>query len=186
MSVKVKISLFRDMLYFKEVVIERQITAAANKNGIKPSNLSKIIQNLEKAASKKLFIRNSRGLEPTSEALKIAELISGAEKHFDSCMRKISKKNSPGIINLYLPPHLNIKNLSTFCKAHTGLTLIQCTSTVEADVWVDYQPPLERNDIVLVQNHIGGNFEQTIWVCAVNEKIPLELAQFIISAMYDQ
>ena len=186
MSVKSKIALFRDLLYFKEVVNTKQISAAASKNGIKPSNLSKIIQSLEKSASKKLFLRNSRGLEPTSEALKIAELISGAEKHFDTCVQKISKKNTPGILNLYLPPNLKIKNLNRFCKDHEGLTLILCTTTVEADVWVDYEPPVQTDGWISVQNHIGRNFDQSIWICAVNEKIPVELAQFIISEMYDR
>lgn len=186
MSVKAKIAQFRDMLYFKEVVSARQISAAANKNGIKPSNLSKIIQNWEKALAKKLFVRNSRGLEPTTEALKIAELISGAEKHFDKCLQKISKKNTPGIVNLYLPPNLKIKNLNLFCKKHEGLTLICTASPIEADVLVDYLPPLQTEDWITVQNHIGGTFDQTIWVSCLEEKIPLELAQFIISAMYDQ
>ena len=186
MSVKSKIALSRDLLYFKEVVVAKQISAAASKNGIKPSNLSKIIQGLENSAAKKLFIRNSRGLEPTSEALKIAELIGGAEKHFDSCIQKISKKNTPGILNLYLPPNLKIKNLNTFCKNHDGLTVVFCPTTIEADVWVDYEAPIQSDGWICVQNHIGRNFDQIIWVCAVNEKIPVELAQFIISEMYHQ
>ena len=69
MSVKSKTTLFRDLLYFKEVVAAQQISAAAEKNGIKPSNLSKIIQNLEIMTTRKLFKRSSRGFEPTSEAL---------------------------------------------------------------------------------------------------------------------
>lgn len=184
MSVKSKTTLFRDLLYFKEVVAAQQISAAAEKNGIKPSNLSKIIQNLEIMTTKKLFKRSSRGFEPTSEAIKLAELISNAEKSFDFCAQKLKRQNQSGILNLYLPKNIKLKNLESFCKKNPDITLVFCTSIAEADVFVDYTPPQNADALICVQNNIGLNFEQNIWVCAVEQKDAFSLAQFIISEMH--
>lgn len=52
MSVKSKSSLFRDLLYLREVICCGQISRAANNNGIKASNLSKIITDIENVSQK--------------------------------------------------------------------------------------------------------------------------------------
>ncbi len=184
MSVKSKTTLFRDLLYFKEVVAAQQISAAAEKNGIKPSNLSKIIQNLEIMTTRKLFKRSSRGFEPTSEALKLAELISNAEKSFDFCAQKLKRQNQSGILNLYLPQNLKFKNLKSFCQKNPDITLVFCTSVAEADVFVDYTAPQNADELICVQNNLGSNFEQSIWVCSTHQKAAVNLAQFIISEMH--
>lgn len=65
-TIKTKVSLLKELLALKEVVDLGQIQAAAERNGIKHSNMSKMISDLESRFKTVLLIRSSIGCLPTN------------------------------------------------------------------------------------------------------------------------
>lgn len=59
-TIKTKITFLHELFALKEVIDARQIRVAAERNDIKHSNMSKMIQNLESRFKTHLLIRNSR------------------------------------------------------------------------------------------------------------------------------
>lgn len=59
-TIKTKITFLHELFALKEVIDARQIQVATERNGIKHSNMSKMIQNLESRFKTHLLIRNSR------------------------------------------------------------------------------------------------------------------------------
>lgn len=80
-TIKTKVALLRELLALKEVIDIGQIHAAAERNGIKHSNLSKMISDLESSFKSTLLIRSSAGSVPTNTTRQLysdIELISNA------------------------------------------------------------------------------------------------------------
>lgn len=184
MSVKSKSSLFRDFLYLQEVISCRQISSAALKNGIKSSNLSKIIKSMEELTNNKLFIRTTHGLIPTPQAYKISLLIADLEKQFDFTATKICGSVGQRELKLYLPPNMRLGNLESFLSKYADLTVQPCLKLREADVYLSYLPPEDLTNRIVVENKIGENFAQTIWVVSVDNEYAAALAQFIINQLH--
>ena len=182
MSVKLKVALFRDLLYLREVICYGKISAAAEKNGIKPSNLSAIIKNLEHMSGKKLFLRRTNGLFPTDEALELAQKISGLENSFEQTVSAFLSPNQTQHISLYLPANLQFTELEDFAKKHAFI-MRQTDFPEQADVIVSYAP-LNDSDKVIVENTIGRRMRQTIWVAAVNKEKALLLAEHLIVTLH--
>jgi len=89
MSIKQKLSLIKAALYFNEVLREKKISAAAQKNGIKQTNLSKLISEFEQAVNIPLLRRDNTGITPTNYGLKISETIKELEQKItESHLRK--------------------------------------------------------------------------------------------------
>ena len=65
-TIKTKVSLLKELLALKEVVDLGQIQAAAERNGIKHSNMSKMISDLESRFKTVLLIRSPIGCLPTN------------------------------------------------------------------------------------------------------------------------
>ena len=80
-TLKTKVALLRELLALKEVIDIGQIQAAAERNGIKHSNLSKMITDLEGRFKTSLLIRSSSGSVPTNTTRQLyadIEVISNA------------------------------------------------------------------------------------------------------------
>ncbi len=80
-TIKTKIAFLRELLALKEVIDIGQIQAAAERNGIKHSNLSKMISDLESRFKTTLLIRSSAGSVPTNTTRQLyadIEVISNA------------------------------------------------------------------------------------------------------------
>ena len=67
-TLKTKILLLKELLALKEVVDKGSIQIAVNENGIKNSNLSQLIKDLEDRFNTKLINRNFDGSQPTNSA----------------------------------------------------------------------------------------------------------------------
>ena len=65
-TIKSKITLLKELLALKEVVDLGQIQAAAERNGIKHSNMSKMISYLEERFKSIFLIRGPIGCFPTN------------------------------------------------------------------------------------------------------------------------
>lgn len=180
MSIKSKAILFRNLLYLNEVIQLSQISAAAEKNGIKASNLSKIIKELEDMLQQQLFIRTNSGLIPTDEALKLSKLINQTEANFNNLIEKIEYFETKKILYLYTPENIEIKNLKLF----TQKKVVLCQSADNADVIISYSKPQNHKNLITVENNFGTEFKQKIWVSSSNSKAAIELAKFIIYQMH--
>lgn len=185
MSVKAKTSLFRDLLYLREVIIYRQISAAAEKNGIKSSNLSRIVKNVEQHTGKQMFYRNSHGLTPTAEALKFADIIEELDNILKRLKLMIDQSSSTHELKLYIPENVELKCLDTFMQENK-VNIQICTLEQNADVIISYTRPDKADEMISVKNTLGSGVQQTIWICAANSNLPLKLAQFIISQIHFQ
>ena len=174
--------MFRDFLYLHEVIIHKQINAAAIKNGIKAPNLSRIIKNMEHISGKKLFIRQPNGLIPTDAALKLDEQIARLEACFEETSTFFSANNHQEDILLYLPPNLHFGMLEKF-SLENGCRVFLTAETQKADVIVGYEP-IENSQMIVVKNTIGRQMTQTIWVASINRKKPLRLAEHLITELH--
>lgn len=183
MSVKYKTTLFRDLLFFQEIIRHGKISEAAEKNGIKSSNLSRIVKNLELRLGKQLFYRNNRGMVPTAAALKLSENIKNCEHLFDQLSDRISDNAKQTCLKLYHPENISFSNLSDFEQSFN--TTIQKTSNkADADVIVDYAEPQNSQDMICVELNIGKNVTHYVWICSINKSVALELLRFIVCQMH--
>lgn len=73
-TIKSKIQFLKELISLKEVIDAGKISVAADKNGLKSTNLSKLITSLEDRLHTKLLSRSSRGVYPLEEAVKINEV----------------------------------------------------------------------------------------------------------------
>lgn len=185
MSVKVKSALFRDLLYFNEVVKCRQISSAARQNGIKASNLSKQMKDLEEQLHKKLFLRDSRGILPTNEALQLAEKVKKIEQLFDEMLNGFIFTHPISEIKIYLPDNLHFKNYEKYATHTANYKIVKCESKKLADIIIGYEAPQNRTDLIVVKNQIGGNISQDIWVSCVNTPQAVKIAESIIHDLHD-
>ena len=81
-TIKTKVSFLKELLALKEVIDLGQIHAAADRNGIKHSNMSKMLTDLESRFKTALLIRGSAGCLPTNASRQLyndIELISDEE-----------------------------------------------------------------------------------------------------------
>ncbi len=180
MSIKSKAILFRNFLYLNEVVKVLQINKAAEKNGIKSSNLSKIIKDLEDVTGKKLFIRTNKGLHPTHDAITLSDKISQLEHSFNLISEQTLKPHTKEQLQLYLPNNLEIKNIHLFNSTNVSI----CNNINIADVIVSYSKPENSDNMIITENYVGNNFKQKILVCSINSPQALGLAHFIIRQMH--
>lgn len=180
MLIKSKAILFRNFLYLNEVIKLTQISAAAEKNGIKAANLSKIIKDLENTIQKQLFIRTNKGLIPTAEAIRLSKLISQSENLFNNISAQILNHETKKTLNLFIPNNIEIRNLHLFNEAK----ILFCNDETNADVIISYKKPNQLLKIITVENSIGNTFNQKIWVSAINSTKALNLARFIICQLH--
>ncbi len=180
MQIKTKSTLFRDMLYLNDLVKFSKISTIAEKNGIKQSNLSKIIKDLEDITQTQLFKRTNKGLIPTAKAISLSKSISKIEIQFEEIITKMFNYDIKQEILLYVPKNIYLKNLHLFTEAKIVLSDDEHT----ADVSVSYNEPLNTDELITVENTIGTDFKQTIWISSVNSKPALNLARFIICQMH--
>lgn len=179
---KIKALLFRDLLYLKEVVKIGQICATARKNGVKASNLSKILKDLETRFNTKFLTRTPHGVLPTHEALLLTQKIEQIEDELDSVLKNFNATGSLKTLKLFLPANLEIKNLYKYQKTKVMIS----SSEKNADVIVSFKKPQKAEQMITVENTFGKGVVQSVWVCCINKPEALDLARFIISQILDQ
>lgn len=179
MNVKTKFAILKNLLYLKEVVEAGSISAAANKNGIKASNLSKVIKECESFFQKVLFSRTAHGVSPTQDALDLVHIARQIELEINRSVQLISKNNST--VKLYIAEGLELKNLSGY---HKNMLLVKQQNT--ADVIVSYQKPQNADKYIITETVLGRDVAQHIWVCTKNVPYAVDLARFIILQIHSQ
>ena len=79
-TLKTKLILLKELLALKEIVDKGSIQIAATENGIKNSNLSQLIKDLEDRFNTKLINRNFDGSQPTNSTQLIYNDICSIEE----------------------------------------------------------------------------------------------------------
>lgn len=89
-TIKTKVALLRELLALKEVIDVGQIQAAAERNGIKHSNLSKMIADLEAKFKTSLLIRSSAGSVPTNTTRQLYSDIEVISDALDNLLQNLT------------------------------------------------------------------------------------------------
>ena len=74
MNIKQKLALIKIILYFNDILRKGKISKSAEENGIKQSNLSRLITDFEKASGVTLLQRSNQGVIPTPQGMRISQL----------------------------------------------------------------------------------------------------------------
>lgn len=89
-TIKTKITFLRELLALKEVIDTGQIQAAAERNGIKHSNMSRLIADLESRFKTTLLIRSSSGSVPTNTTRQLYADIESISNALDNIIQNLT------------------------------------------------------------------------------------------------
>lgn len=127
-TIKTKLTLLKELLALKEVIDAGQIQIAANNNGIKHSNLSKMISDLESRMNATLLQRIPTGCLATNATPEIYSHIETISKVLDAILDVtspheeltgyISVMVAEGLVGSYL-----LRDLSKFYATHPKIRL---------------------------------------------------------------
>lgn len=92
-TIKTRVTLLKELLALKEVIDTGQIQVAANKNGIKHSNMSKLISDLETQLNAILLQRTPSGSLPTNVTPEIYSNIETICNALDNIIDNASPKD---------------------------------------------------------------------------------------------
>ena len=125
---KNNLSFLRELFALKEVIDAGQIQGAARRNGIKQSNLSKIISDLEAELNTPLLNRSSKGVEPTNTARLLYADIENIVKNLDKITAAFaSAEELTGYITVFVEDgflgNRLLKELSLFYAMHLKIRL---------------------------------------------------------------
>jgi len=182
MSVKTQAALIRNLLYIAEIAHDGKISRVAEKNGIKASNLSKMIKDTELAANSKLFLRTPNGMIPTQTTLDIVAQTERICRLVNILNQKyFTAKNISDTIKIYISDGLKL-NDSEEIYPHT----VRVQNKNEADVIISTSKPKNASTLICTENKIGHLVSQTIWVCAKNFPQAVDFATSVISKFHDR
>lgn len=157
-TLKAKILLLKELLALKEVVDKGSIQVAACENGIKNSNLSQLIKNLEERFNSKLINRNFDGSQPTNSA----QLIYNDICIIEETLNKISEKfldidalsgsmsvwTEEGLFGSFI-----MKDLSEFYAKYPKIRL---------ELLMRKEPNISDMDILIIKPKLHPNIHGTI------------------------
>ena len=165
MNIKSSINLIRGILYLHETIRCKSISRAAENNGIKASNLSLIISNLEKQIGTRLLKRSPQGCSPTLQGQKIA----GQAVELKQLIQKLAAWHENGgagdrSLNIYISPNLELCDCREFEQQPPRIHLNFVEEDILADVKITNTPPAEK-ERSCTELHIGSGLFQKIWIC---------------------
>ena len=157
-TLKAKILLLKELLALKEVVDKGSIQVAACENGIKNSNLSQLIKNLEERFNSKLINRNFDGSQPTNSA----QLIYNDICIIEETLNKISEKfldidalsgsmsvwTEEGLFGSFI-----MKDLSEFYAKYPKIRL---------ELLMRKEPNISDMDILIIKPKLHPNIHGTV------------------------
>ncbi len=157
-TLKTKILLLKELLALKEVVDKGSIQIAANENGIKNSNLSQLIKDLEDRFNTKLINRNFDGSQPTNSAqiiyndiCAIEELLNKIAENFvdmDALSGSVSVWTEEGLFGSFI-----MKDLSEFYAKYPKLRL---------ELLMRKDPDISNTDILIIKPKLHPNIHGTV------------------------
>lgn len=187
MNIKSNLYLIRGILYLNEVIRLKSISQAAEENNIKPSNLSLIINELEKQLNTTLINRSSRGCLPTPQGLQINQYALRIAEDIQNLRHTCSApKNNNMALNVFISPNLELYDYSEFTKKHPLIKLNFVDDDVYADVKITNTPP-KNNNISYTLLTIGSDIKQKVWIaCDEKNSIAMKFFDFITGKLLDE
>ena len=127
-TIKTKVAFLRELLALKEVIDIGQIQAAAERNGIKHSNLSKMISDLEGRFKTTLLIRSSAGSVPTNTTRQLYSDIEVISDALDNLLHNLTEPDElTGFLSVWTEEGFSgsglLTELSRFYAAHPKFRL---------------------------------------------------------------
>jgi len=157
-TLKTKLLLLKELLALKEVVDKGSIQVAATENGIKNSNLSQLIKDLEDRFDTKLINRNYDGSYPTnstqiiySDICAIEALLNKILENFvnvDALSGSMSVWTEEGLIGSFI-----MKDLSEFYGKYPKLRL---------ELLMRKEPDISNMDILIVKTKLHPDIHGTV------------------------
>lgn len=157
-TLKSKILLLKELLALKEVVDKGSIQIAAGENGIKNSNLSQLVKDLEDRFNTKLINRNFDGRQPTNstqmiynDICAIEELLNKISENFvdmDALSGSMSVWTEEGLFGSYI-----LKDLSDFYAKYPKIRL---------ELLMRKEPDISNMDILIVKPKLHPNIHGTV------------------------
>lgn len=157
-TLKSKLILLKELLALKEVVDKGSIQTAAMENGIKNSNMSQLIKNLENRFNTKLINRSFDGSQPTnstqiiySDICAIEELLKKISETFidmDSLCGAMSVWTEEGLCGSFI-----MKDLSEFYAKYPKIRL---------ELLMRREPDISSMDVLLIKPKLHPNIHGTV------------------------
>lgn len=157
-TLKTKIILLKELLALKEVVDKGSIQIASCENGMKNSNLSQLIKDLEDRFNTKLINRNFDGSQPTNSAqliyndiCAIEELLNKISENFvdiDALSGSMSVWTEEGLFGSFM-----LKDLSEFYAKYPKIRL---------ELLMKQDPDISNTDILIVNSKVHPNIHGTV------------------------
>ena len=157
-TLKSKLILLKELLALKEVVDKGSIQIAASENGIKNSNLSQLIKNLEDRFGTKLINRGFEGSQPTNSAqiiyndiCAIEELLNKITETFvdlDALSGSMSVWTEEGLFGSFI-----LKDLSEFYAKYPKIRL---------ELLMRKEPDISTMDILIIKPKLHPNIHGTV------------------------
>lgn len=170
-TIKSKLSFLKELFYLKEVMDAGSIQAAAIRNGIKQTNLSKLISNLEQYLGMTLLHRSSTGVTPTNSARLLYADIDAISMKLDVIFDSFLDKNDlTGSMILWAEEGFVgtriLKELSLFYAQYPKIRLDILTSKMvnlsTVDIAVGYQEDHAfSNGKILFKTQVNCRFYST-------------------------
>ena len=157
-TLKTKLILLKELLALKEVVDKGSIQIAACENGIKNSNMSQLIKNLEHKFNTKLINRGFDGSLPTNstqliynDICAIEEILNKISENFvdmDALSGSMSVWTEEGLIGSFV-----LKDLSEFYSKYPKLRL---------ELLMRQEPDIANMDVLIIKSKIHPNIHGTV------------------------
>lgn len=157
-TLKTKLLLLKELLALKEVVDKGSIQIAAGENGIKNSNMSQLIKDLEERFNTKLINRTFNGSQPTNSAqiiyndiCAIEELLNKIVENFvdmDALSGSVSVWTEEGLFGSFV-----MKDLSEFYGKYPKLRL---------ELLMRKEPDISNMDILIIKPKLHPNIHGTV------------------------
>ncbi len=173
MGLKDDIITVKRLLYFLETAKNGQINSTAAKNGLKQSNLSNSLKELEDSLNVQLFNRHNNGVTLTEAGKNIFEVASQVKR----ALYKIKSYTTvgfqiSGMIRLWVSDGIASgyvsETLPSFYEKYPDVCIdIKCTIDApalsdEADIFLVYEKPQQSDAVILSQNNLTfGLFAST-------------------------
>ena len=157
-TLKTKLILLKELLALKEIVDKGSIQIAATENGIKNSNLSQLIKDLEDRFNTKLINRNFDGSQPTNstqliynDICSIEELLNKISETFvdmDALSGSVSVWTEEGLFGSFI-----MKDLSEFYAKYPKIRL---------ELLMRKEPNISNMDILIIKPKLHPNIHGTV------------------------
>ena len=185
MTIKEKVILIRNLLYFLDIVITGSFSKTAEKNGIKVSNLSLLIRELEEELGVCLLQRMSTGVVPTSEGLYIYNLVLGIKEELIDIGNLKNKFQEKTEVILYIPDQIIFQNIRDFKNTYPFIDLKITHIPRNFDVGLFLYSPKIKTNFMIEQYSIAiKNFSQTLWISFnIQVKQAYLVKEFILSQL---